>query len=326
MAASSSKFGRQTIKIPCKVNLHLGIHTQKDQRGYHKVDSLMVPVALYDTVVVDDAPELTVTHEPQLCVLPERTTTWKAAVLLANKLGISPDVSIDVQVHIPEKAGLGGSSADAAATLYLLAQRWSVDPLDSLVVEVAKAVGADVAFFLDPRPSLMLGAGDTLVETYTSTVDAPLAIVLPAETGVVTKEAYDQFDASPVAPESYENLSALLRDAGNSGATSDYDASKQFIQQVASLLFNNLAPAAKSLKPQVASLLFNNLAPAAKSLKPQVAEVEEWLKVQLGVLGAQVSGSGSSSFALCESQDAANAIAAAAQAKGWRGFSTTCKL
>lgn len=312
MAASLSNFGRQIIQIPCKVNLHLGIHTQKDQRGYHKVDSLMVPVALYDTVVVDDASELTVTHEPQLCVLPERTTTWKAAVLLANKLGVSPDVSIDVQVHIPEKAGLGGSSADAAATLYLLAQRWGVDPLDPLVVEVAKAVGADVAFFLDPRPSLMLGAGDTLVETYASTVDAPLAIVLPAETGVVTKEAYDQFDASPIAPESYENLSALLRDAGQGAAgmepaPDNADASKQFIQQVASLLFNNLAP-------------------AAKSLKPQVAEVEEWLKAQFGVLGAQVSGSGSSSFALCKSCDAADAIAAAAQAKGWRGFSTTCKL
>ena len=312
MTASLSNFGRQTIKIPCKVNLHLGIHAQKDQRGYHKVDSLMVPVALYDTVVVDDAPELTVTHEPQLCVLPERTTTWKAAVLLANKLGVSPDVSIDVQVHIPEKAGLGGSSADAAATLYLLAQRWGVDPLDPLVVEVAKAVGADVAFFLDPRPSLMLGAGDTLVETYTSTVDAPLAIVLPAETGVVTKEAYDQFDESPIAPESYENLSALLRNAGQGAAgmepaPDNAAASKQFIQQVASLLFNNLAP-------------------AAKSLKPQVAEVEEWLKAQPGVLGAQVSGSGSSSFALCESRDAADAIAAAAQAKGWRGFSTTCKL
>ena len=311
MAASLSKFGRQIIQIPCKVNLHLGIHTQKDQRGYHKVDSLMVPVALYDTVVVDDALELTVTHEPQLCVLPERTTTWKAAVLLANKLGVSPDVSIDVQVHIPEKAGLGGSSADAAATLYLLAQRWGIDPLDPLVVEVAKAVGADVAFFLDPRPSLMLGAGDTLVETYTSTVDAPLAIVLPAETGVVTKEAYDQFDASPVAPESYEQLSSLLRaagqDASGPAATDKAAASKQLIQQVAKLLFNNLAP-------------------AAKSLKPQVAEVEEWLKAQPGVLGVQVSGSGSSSFALCESQDAADAIAAAAQAKGWRGFSTTCKL
>ena len=312
MAASLSNFGRQIIQIPCKVNLHLGIHAQKDQRGYHKVDSLMVPVALYDTVVVDDAPELTVAHEPQLCVLPERTTTWKAAVLLANKLGVSPDVSIDVQVHIPEKAGLGGSSADAAATLYLLAQRWGVDPLDPLVVEVAKAVGADVAFFLDARPSLMLGAGDTLVETYASTVDAPLAIVLPAETGVVTKEAYDQFDASPIAPESYENLSALLRNAGQGAAgmepaPDNAAASKQFIQQVAGLLFNNLAP-------------------AAKSLKPQVAEVEKWLKTQPGVLGAQVSGSGSSSFALCESQDVTNAIAAAAQAKGWRGFSTTCKL
>ena len=311
MTAFSSKFGRQTIKIPCKVNLHLGIHAQKDQRGYHKVDSLMVPVALYDTVVVDAAPELTVTHEPQLCVLPERTTTWKAAVLLANKLGVSPDVSIDVQVHIPEKAGLGGSSADAAATLYLLAQRWDVDSLDPLVVEVAKAVGADVAFFLDPRPSLMLGAGDTLVETYTSTVDAPLAIVLPAETGVVTKEAYDQFDAFPVAPESYEQLSSLLRaagqDASGPAAADKTTTGRQLIQQVAKLLFNNLAP-------------------AAKSLKPQVAEVEEWLKAQPGVLGAQVSGSGSSSFALCESQEAADAIAAAAQAKGWRGFSTTCKL
>lgn len=312
MAASLSNFGRQTIQIPCKVNLHLGIHTQKDQRGYHKVDSLMVPVALYDTVVVDDAPELTVTHEPQLCVLPERTTTWKAAVLLANKLGISPDVSIDVQVHIPEKAGLGGSSADAAATLYLLAQRWGVDPIDPLVVEVAKAVGADVAFFLDPRPSLMLGAGDTLVETYTSTVDAPLSIVLPAETGVVTKEAYDQFDASPIAPESYENLSALLRAAGQDAAGMKPAPDN--------------AATGEQLIQQVASLLFNNLAPAAKSLKPQVAEVEEWLKAQPGVLGAQVSGSGSSSFALCESQDTANAIAAAAHAKGWRGFSTTCKL
>ena len=312
MTASSSKFGRQTIKIPCKVNLHLGIHTQKDQRGYHKVDSLMVPVALYDTVVVDDAPELTVTHEPQLCVLPERTTTWKAAVLLANKLGISPDVSIDVQVHIPEKAGLGGSSADAAATLYLLAQRWGIDPLDPLVVEVAKAVGADVAFFLNPQPSLMLGAGDTLVETYTSTVDAPLAIVLPAETGVVTKEAYDQFDASPIAPEPYEQLSRLLRSAGQDVAGMEPAPDN--------------AAAGGQLIQQVAKLLFNNLAPAAKSLKPQVAEVEEWLKAQPGVLGAQVSGSGSSSFALCESQDAADAIAAAAQAKGWRGFSTTCKL
>ncbi len=295
MASSLSKFGRQTIQIPCKVNLHLGIHAQKDQRGYHKVDSLMVPVALYDTVVVDDAPELTVTHEPLLCVLPERTTTWKAAVLLANKLGVSPDVSIDVQVHIPEKAGLGGSSADAAATLYLLAQRWGIDPLDPLVVEVAKAVGADVAFFLDPRPSLMLGAGDTLEKTYTSTLDAPLVIVLPAETGVVTKEAYDQFDAFPVEPVSFSKLSGLLQ------------TEKKTIQQVAELLFNNLAP-------------------AAKALKPQVAEVEEWLKAQPGVLGAQVSGSGSSSFALCKSQDVADAIAADAQIKGWRGFSTTCKL
>ncbi|WP_314053367.1 4-diphosphocytidyl-2C-methyl-D-erythritol kinase [Lancefieldella parvula] len=295
MTASTSYSGRQSAQVPCKINLHLGIHTQKNQRGYHKVDSLMVPVAIYDTVTVNDALELTVTHDPTLCVIPERTTTWKAAVLLSHKLGISPDVSIDVHVHIPEKAGLGGSSADAAATLRLLAERWGVDPLDPLVVDVAKSVGADVPFFLDPRPSLMLGAGDTLEEAYTPTYDAPLVIVLPAEKGILTQAAYDQFDVAPEPPASYEALASL------------FTSGEKTVQQVADLLFNNLAP-------------------AAKVLEPHVAEVEAWLKRQPGVLGAQVSGSGSSSFALCESQDAADAIADAAKAMGWRGYSTQCQL
>ena len=160
---------------------------------------------------------------------------------------------------------------------------------------MAKSVGADVPFFLDPRPSLMLGAGDTLEEAYTPTYDAPLVIVLPAEKGILTQAAYDQFDVAPEPPSSYEALASL------------FTSGEKTVQQVADLLFNNLAP-------------------AAKVLEPHVAEVEAWLKQQSGVLGAQVSGSGSSSFALCESQDAADAIADAAKAMGWRGYSTQCQL
>ena len=47
--------GRQVVYAPCKINLHLGIHAQTDSRGYHRVDSVMMPVGLFDEVVVDDA-------------------------------------------------------------------------------------------------------------------------------------------------------------------------------------------------------------------------------------------------------------------------------
>ena len=61
----------------------------------------------------------------------------------------TPRVSIDVEARIPERAGLGGSSADAGATLRALAARWGVSPLDPRVIAVARRVGADVAFFLN---------------------------------------------------------------------------------------------------------------------------------------------------------------------------------
>ena len=58
--------GAVRIETPCKVNLYLGVHRERDARGYHRVDSLMVPVALFDEVVVQEAPELSVRFSPEL--------------------------------------------------------------------------------------------------------------------------------------------------------------------------------------------------------------------------------------------------------------------
>ena len=52
-----------TVEVPCKVNLYLGVHAERDARGYHRVDSLMVPVALCDTVVVIGEPQSANTSE-----------------------------------------------------------------------------------------------------------------------------------------------------------------------------------------------------------------------------------------------------------------------
>ncbi len=283
----------QTIEAPCKVNLHLGIHTQLDERGYHRVDSVMAPVGLFDTVTVSDAPSLTVSHTPALCVAPQKTTVWKAATLLAECLGVEPNVRIDVVARIPEKAGLGGSSADAGATLRLLAARWGIAANDPLVAEVARQVGADVSFFLDPRPALYLGGGDVLEESF-SPLALPVALVMPAGEGVSAKAAYQAFDASPVEARGYGEMCAALRE-----------------------------PAGAARAARVTELLFNNLAPAAKALQAGCAEVEAWAAAQDEVAAAIVTGSGSCVFAVCESLGAARAVAErAAKMHNWWSYAT----
>ena len=280
--------GAITVTTPCKVNLHLGVHGEKDERGYHLVDSVMVPVGVCDAVTVDDAPEFAVSFSPELGIPPERSGVWRAAALLAEALGVAPSVRIEVRAHIPERAGLGGSSADAGATLRALAQRWGVSPLDPRVVAVARRVGADVAFFLDPRPSLFAGAGDVRVRSFPAR-EWPLALVMPNAEGGSTVEAYAEFDRAGSGPSSPDELCVAL---------------------------------ARGDVRRVAALLHNNLAPAARALCPEVGRVESWLRERPGVLAAQVTGSGTCSFALCESADAADVVARAARERGWRSWAT----
>ncbi len=281
---------RQIVTTPCKVNLHLGIHREKDARGYHRVDSVMAPVALFDTIVVEDAPELRVVHEPALEVAPEKTTAWKAAALLGEELGIEPNVSIHVRARIPERAGLGGSSADAGAVLRALAERWDVDPLDPRVVGVARRVGADVSFFLHPETGLYLGAGDVLVQEFPALEAVPIVLVMPRGSGASTAEVYHEFDREAEDLPSYEPLCVAL-------ATRDFST--------------------------VGSLLRNNLAPAAKRLFPECGRVEKWLLAQSGVIAGQITGSGSCSFAVCESDAVAADIAHRAEKEqDWRAWPT----
>ena len=276
------------VSTPCKVNVHLGVHAQRDERGYHRVDSAMLPVALCDVVRVEDADELSVSFSPSLGVPVDRTGVWRAATLLADALGRAPRVRVSVEARIPESAGLGGSSADAGATLRARALRWGVSPLDPRVLAVARRVGADVAFFLDPRPSLFAGAGDVRVRSFPD-LELPLALVMPRAEGGSTVEAYAEFDRSGTPPV----------DAGPiCDALASHDAA------------------------EIAARIHNNLAPAARALCPAAGVVERWLRDLPGVLGAQITGSGTCSFAICESQGAADDVARRAAEFGWRAWST----
>jgi 4-diphosphocytidyl-2-C-methyl-D-erythritol kinase len=276
---------RQIVQAPCKVNLHLGIYAEKDARGYHRVDSVMVPVGLFNTITIESAPETSVAFEPSLDGLVRRNAAQRAIELLSQELGVEENVAVRIERCIPSGGGLGSSSADAGSVLRALAKRWGVDPLDQRVVGVARRVGADVAFFLNPAPSLLRGAGDALENTFPVLAGVPLALVMPAGCASSTREVYEEFDRMPTAPEAPDALCDALSAGDVSG---------------------------------VAANLYNNLAPAAMRLKPAMGEPAAWLAQQPGVIASQITGSGSCSFAVCKSASAAERIATAAEKEhGW---------
>jgi 4-diphosphocytidyl-2-C-methyl-D-erythritol kinase len=245
----------------------------------------MVPVGLCNTISIESAPETSVAFEPALDGLVRGNATQRAIELLSRELGVEERVSVRIERRIPSGGGLGSSSADAGSVLRALAERWDVDPLDQRVIDVARRVGADVAFFLKPVPSLLRGAGDALEKTFPALAGMPLALVMPAGCASSTREVYEEFDRVPTAPESPDALCDALAHGDVSG---------------------------------VAAHLYNNLAPAAVRLNPAMGEPAAWLARQPGVIASQITGSGSCSFAICESASGAERIARAAENEhGW---------
>ena len=277
------------LLAPAKLNLHLGIYPGRDARGYHRADSVMIAVGLSDVVRIAEAPQLTLAMSDDCGVPPERNTAFKAARALAQALGKSEGYAIHITKHIPAQSGMGGASSDAASVMLGLCRLWGVDPLDERVVAVARSIGADVPFFLTLAPAHLTGAGDVLTERFPSLVDVPVVLVRP-EAGVSTVEAYRAFDHNPTQPQSVEPMCQALR-------ASDARA--------------------------VAQLLYNNLEPAANRLAPVTAEVHEWLAAQPGVWAAQLTGSGSCVFGICESAEVAQRIAQDAQeTRNWWACAT----
>lgn len=290
---------RVCLQAPAKLNLHLGVYDERDERGYHRVDSLMVALDLADKVEVEGplpgALEPEVLCDPPVDVPAHKNTAFRAAVALAERLGRVPNVRVRIRKHVPDQAGMGGSSSDAAAVLLALCELWGVDPASPAVVEAARSTGADVPFFLDPVPTLLVGAGDVVQEAFPPLSHAvSVALVRPQGPGVSTPVAYAAYDRDPIPPASPSALCHMLRQ----GTATPED---------------------------VAAHVHNNLDQVACALLPAVAEVRAWLLDQPGVLGGQVTGSGSCVFAICQDDAVAERVAVDARVR-FGAWARACHL
>jgi 4-diphosphocytidyl-2-C-methyl-D-erythritol kinase len=161
------------VKAYAKINLGLRV-TAKRADGFHDIETIFQTISLHDTLTFTPSDSLTLT-----CDAPDIPTDETNLVLRAARAVGGPPVAIALQKRIPAGGGLGGGSADAAATLRALGRP---DP------QLALQLGSDVPFFLLGGTAYATGRGEVLTPL-PSLAGIPLVLVMPEER-VGTAQAY----------------------------------------------------------------------------------------------------------------------------------------
>jgi 4-diphosphocytidyl-2-C-methyl-D-erythritol kinase len=274
------------VHAPAKINLGLRVLCRRPD-GYHELESLFIPLDLGDTLEVaaraTERPEVTLRVTPDTWAVPGGTQNLaaRAARAFLEAAGLRCRVDIALAKAIPAAAGLGGGSSDAGAVLRALSQRFP-GALDSGALrEVACALGADVPFFLDPKPCWVRGVGEQLTPV-AGLPALPLLLVNPGS-ALPTAEVYRAFDA--LHPD-WRRRPAPPPDARALSTPDDRTS-------------------------QLSHWVENDLEAAALRLCPSIGRIRTRL-VGLGALAVGMSGSGATLYGIFA--DAAGAAAAQAAA------------
>ena len=207
----------------CKINLGLHVVGRRAD-GYHDLETLFLPVPdLCDELEITELPEADASSSgaalaPRMSQsgialdnAPEDNLCIRAWRLLHDEFTIPP-VHIRLEKHIPFGAGLGGGSSDAAFTLRMLNDMFSLGLGTADLERRAARLGADCAFFVQNRPAYATGIGDQLepIEWKAESGKWKVVIEIPDGEHVSTKEAYAGLKLPGCSPSQGE-LSAGLR-------------------------------------------------------------------------------------------------------------------
>ena len=191
-----SSSGPVTVRACAKLNLDLRVLGIRAD-GFHDLRTVFQTIALHDTIeYVPREGRFAIECSTAAVPLDESNLIWRAADALwraSGRPGPVRDVLVRLEKQIPLQAGLGGGSADAAATLVALARVWGVALGPDQLSDVAVTLGADVPFFLSGGTALGLGRGDEIYPL----ADWPRhwVVLLVPDFGVSSRQAYEWYDA-----------------------------------------------------------------------------------------------------------------------------------
>jgi 4-diphosphocytidyl-2-C-methyl-D-erythritol kinase len=237
-------------RAPAKINVCLFLGPQRAD-GRHQLVTIFQPIALHDELTLEPAQRDEVVCEgvagPNLAA--------DAIAAFRSATGFADPVRITIRKHIPVAGGMAGGSADAAATLRLLARHSGLAPG---LRAIAQGLGADVPGQIEPARYLATGAGEVLEPI--APVDPYGVLVLPGPEPLST--------------------AAVFRQAAEMGLRrSQHDLDKQ------------LERVRAALPDLPGALALNDLEPAALALMPEIAERMEQARAE-GADHVLLSGSG----------------------------------
>jgi 4-diphosphocytidyl-2-C-methyl-D-erythritol kinase len=209
-----------------------------------------------------------------------RNLVHRAAASFLEAAGISEGVRIHLEKHIPLAAGLGGGSGNAATTLLGLNELFGLPLVAERLTLLAAALGSDVPFFLQSQPAIAIGRGENIQPQalFSALRGAAFVLVHPGF-GIATAWAYQQLARFPNAlhgqPGRAQRLGALLQNADLSAAAKEF---------------------------------YNSLEAPALEKYPLLFLFQEFFRAE-GAAGTLMSGSGSTTFAVTDSQSAADRLA-----------------
>lgn len=267
---------------PAKINLFLDV-IRKREDGYHDLGTVFQTIDAGDTVeaTLRDDGEIHLTYnEPQNYPL-ESDLVFKAAKALKEYANCALGADVHLTKVMPLGAGLGGGSADAAATLRLLNRLWNLNLPFETLESIGARLGADVPFLVRGGTAFAEGIGERL--TFVEPLDLPegaaLLIATPLD-AVPTKDAYAGVPKS--GPDRWEQYKAA------------------WSAQSSSTIPQYLNPAS----------YFNAFEISVFPTHPLVAEMKQKF-IELGADVALMSGSGASVFGIFKTKELAEKAAAA---------------
>jgi len=291
---------------PAKINLALHVRARRAD-GYHEIETLFAFLRDGDSVSIEESERdrfaLTgpfagaLSGEGNNLVLAARDA-------FAAAYGPLPPLAITLDKHLPVASGIGGGSADAAATLRALARLKGINP--SALADIALGLGSDVPACLLGKSAIGEGRGEKL-QTVDGLSDTAVLLVNPGvavSTGAVFR-GWDGIDRGPL----FLRHSGLV--AGSTGPqTPDVGGTRHSGCRDNPGMTEWLLAAAEGR---------NDLEAPARAIAPIIGAVIDLLAAQPGVILARMSGSGATCFALFDSETARTAAAQAiANARpGW---------
>ncbi len=264
-----------SVKSYAKINISLDVKRKRED-GYHELDSIMLPIELHDSIIVEtlkNAGDNFVTVDDFSNGLIHYNLASSAISAMAKKYNFNTKFRIYIHKVIPMQAGLGGGSSNAAFTMKAVSKMLKLNATDEELIELATPLGADIPFFIPCVPSRCGGIGEKLQPIEIK--NNYYVLLVKPTAGCSTKEVFALADKEEYQHPNIEDVLKALREG-------DDDL--------------------------LAESIGNSLESSAMQIVPEIAQIKQSLK-DYGLRIVLMSGSGSTVFALSTDQKQLKKIA-----------------